>query len=157
MKILVVYYSRTGHTRKVAEKLAGLLGAETEELIEPGKERGGVLGFMKAGRDAMLKRTVELAPAKKDPASFELVVLGSPVWAFMMCPAIRAYAEAHAGTIRRAAFFCTHGGGGASKSFTETESILGKPLAATLSLLDKAVDRGEVDAELAAFAKRLTA
>jgi flavodoxin len=157
MKTLVVFYSRTGHTRKVAEKLAGLLGAETEELIERGKERGGVLGFMKAGRDAMLKRTVELAPAKKDPASFDLVVLGSPVWAFTMCPAVRAYAAAHAGAIRKAAFFCTHGGGGPSKSFTEAESILGKPLAATLALVDKAVDRGEIDAELAAFAKQLTA
>ncbi|MFZ4397620.1 MAG: flavodoxin family protein, partial [Kiritimatiellia bacterium] len=149
MKTLVVFYSRTGHTRKVAEKLAGLLGAETEELIESGKDRAGVLGFMKAGRDAMLKRAVELASVTKDPASFDLVVLGSPVWAFTMCPAIRAYAAGHAGAIRKAAFFCTHGGGGASKSFTEAEAILGKPLAATLALVDKAVDRGEVDADLA--------
>lgn len=157
MKTLVVFYSRTGRTRKVAEKLARLMGAETEELLEPGKDRAGALGFMLAGRDAMLKRPVDLAPVEKDPAAFDLVVLGSPVWAFTMCPAIRAYAAAQAGAIRKVAFYCTHGGGGPSRSFSQAEEVLGKPLAATLSLLDKAIDRNEVDAELAAFAKRLTA
>ncbi len=156
MKILVVYYSRTGHTKTVAEKLAGLLGAETEELFEQGKNRAGVLGFMKAGRDALMKRPVELAPRKKDPADFDLVVLGSPVWAFTMCPAIRAYAAVHAATLRKVAFFCTHGGGGSGKSDREVEAILGQPLAASLALLDKAVDRGGIAADLSVFVKRLT-
>ena len=155
MKTLVVFYSKTGRTRKAAEALAGLLGAELEELRERGVNRSGVIGYLKAGRDALRKNAVELEPAAHDPAAYDRVVLGSPVWAFTLCPAVRAYAAAQAGAIRKAAFFCTHGGGGAAKTFTEAAALLGRPLEATLELRDKAVDRGEAGAELAAFAKRL--
>ena len=120
MKTLVVYYSRSGRTRVASEKLAGLLGASVEELREKGVDRSGAMGYMKAGRDAMQKRAVELEPLKEDPAAFDLVVLAGPVWAFTVCPAIRAYLAAHAGAIARAAFVCTQGGSGAPRACSAT-------------------------------------
>jgi menaquinone-dependent protoporphyrinogen IX oxidase len=157
VRALVVFFSRTGRTRKAARALAGLLGAETEELVERGVERGGVMGYLRSGRDAMKKRPVELEPLQHAAAGYDLVVLGSPVWAFTLCPAIRSFLESHGGEIRKAAFLSTHGGGGPSKSYAEAEALLGKPLAATLALKDRIIDAGEAEADLAAFAKRLAA
>jgi hypothetical protein len=90
-----------------------------------------------------------------DPASYDLVVLGSPVWAFTLCPAVRAYLAEQGKSIRKAAFLATHGGGGPSKSYAEAEALLGKPLVAALALRDKGIDAGEAEAELGAFAKTL--
>ena len=86
-----------------------------------------------------------------------MVIIGSPIWAFTICPAVRTYLSNHASSIKRMASFCTHGGGGPSKSYTEAEKLLGKPLAATLALRDKAVKRGECDAAITAFVGTITA
>ncbi|MBE3088681.1 MAG: flavodoxin family protein, partial [Actinobacteria bacterium] len=43
--ILVVYYSRTGTTRKVAEYITKQLGADMEEIIDM-KKRSGIWGFL---------------------------------------------------------------------------------------------------------------
>jgi len=49
MKALVVFYSRTGTTKQVAEALAQSLNCDSEELIDT-KKRSGPLGFLSAGR-----------------------------------------------------------------------------------------------------------
>lgn len=156
MKTLVAFYSRTGHTRSVAQRLASLLNADLEELKEQ-TDRTGMFGFLKGGRDALKKRPADLDPTQKNPADYDQVIIGSPVWAFTICPAVRAYLSAHAASIKRAAFFCTHGGGGPSKSYTEAEKLLGKPLSATLALQDKAVKRGECDPAITTFVGTITA
>jgi flavodoxin len=47
MKTLVVYYSRTGKTRFVAERVASELKADIEEVVDL-KNRSGRFGFLKA-------------------------------------------------------------------------------------------------------------
>ena len=47
MKVLVVYYSRTGNTRFVAETIAQSLEADIEE-IKDRKNRMGIFGFLRA-------------------------------------------------------------------------------------------------------------
>lgn len=50
MSRLVVFYSRTGNTKKVAEALARELKCDTDEILET-KSRKGILGYIFAGRD----------------------------------------------------------------------------------------------------------
>ena len=54
MKCLVVYYTRTGKTKVVAEKVSAELGADIEEIVDL-KKREGKLGWIAGGRDAMQK------------------------------------------------------------------------------------------------------
>ena len=65
---LVVYYSRTGNTRKLAKIIAEKLKADIEE-IEDSTSRSGPLGWLRAGRDAGLKSLTKLKPLKKDPSN----------------------------------------------------------------------------------------
>jgi flavodoxin len=44
MKSLVVYYSRSGNTRFVAEQISEEIGADIEEIIDI-KKRKGLLGL----------------------------------------------------------------------------------------------------------------
>lgn len=156
MKILIVYYSRTGVTRSASEQIARLLNADREELQER-TDRHGLWGFIKGGRDALLRRASDLHPVEHDPARYDLVIAGTPVWAGTLCPAVRTYLERWASAIRHAAIFCTHGGGGPSRSFMDAERLVGKPPVATLSLRDRAVKRGASGQDIAAFVGTLAA
>jgi hypothetical protein len=56
-------------------------------------------------------REPELLPMEKDPAAYDLIFLGTPVWAFSYTPAVRAFL-AHANLRgKKVALFCCHGGG----------------------------------------------
>ncbi len=89
MRILVVYYSRTGATKFVAQAIASELSADIEEIVDQ-KKREGKIGWMKAGRDAMQEKQTEIATVKT-LAYYDLIILGTPVWAWRPTPAIRTY------------------------------------------------------------------
>jgi flavodoxin len=154
VKTLVIFYSRTGRTRKVAEQLSALLGADKEELLES-ESRKGVKGFLMGGRDAWKGNLSKLGSQQNDPATYDLTVLAGPVWAFTMCPAIRTYLQANCEKIKRAAFICTQGGSGAVRAFAEMEKALGKAPANTLTLIDKDIDRDLIAPQVNAFAQSL--
>ncbi len=90
MKTLVVYYSRTGNTKFIAETVAAELGADIEAVVDL-KNRLGRLNYLPAGRDALSGKATEIAQTKKAPTDYELIVIGQPVWAGNPTPAIRTY------------------------------------------------------------------
>jgi flavodoxin len=155
MKTLVICYSRTGNTRKVAAAIAAALGAETEELREP-KDRSGALGYLGAGRDAALKRSTPIEALAKDPAGYDLVAVGTPVWAFTMASPVRTFLQENAGKLRSVAFFCTEGGNGHERTFRHMEELAGKKPLAALVLLEKEL-KADFSAKVKAFAASLSA
>jgi len=143
MKILVAYYSRTGVTKKAAELLAEQLSAATEEIKDTVK-RAGVTGYVLAGRDAMQRRLTKLEPIKNDPAEFDLVIIGTPIWSWNMSTPVRTYLTEQKDKFKQVAFFCTMGGSGDLKAFKEMGEIVDKRPAAVLSLRTKEVVTGEL-------------
>jgi len=107
MKSLVVYYSRTGNTRFVAELVAKHLGADIEEVIDH-KNRKGILGWLSAGKDARLRKETQISPSEHDPCNYELIVVGSPVWGGSLTPAIRTYLRKHDLSGKKVAIFNTN-------------------------------------------------
>jgi flavodoxin len=141
MKTLIVYYSRSGTTRKVAEELKTLLSAEMEEITEP-RGRGGPLGWLRSGKEASEGATPPINTPAKTPTGYDLVILGTPVWAAKMSTPMRTYLTQMKGKLPRVAFFCTFGNGPAGGVFADMEVFAGKP-AATMTLTAKEVAAGE--------------
>ena len=106
MKALVIYYTRTGNTKFVAETVAAKLGAEIEEVIDL-KNRQGKLAFLPAGRDAMRGKETEIAQTKRTPTDYDLIVIGQPVWAGSPTPAIRTYLNKNDLSGKKVALFFT--------------------------------------------------
>ena len=90
MKSLVVYYTRTGNTKIVAETIAAELGSDLEEIVDL-KKRAGKLGWILAGKDSTQEKGTKIAPTKLAPADYDLIVIGTPIWAWKPTPAIRTY------------------------------------------------------------------
>ncbi len=159
MKILIAFYSRSGITRRTAKDLKCLLeekGAEVElEDITDRKDRSGKLGYAAAGKDAFLAKETEIDDAVHDPRGFDLIILGTPVWAGTVACALRTYLKRYGEHTDRVAFFCTHGGGGPSKTFRVMKELSGCEPGAVTSLYDKDVKAGKHLEELKAFSEQL--
>lgn len=136
MKTLVVFYSRTGTTKKIGENIAEILRCDSEEIFDT-KNRIGVVGYMQAGKDAMFKKLTKLKTIQKNPHLYDLVIIGTPVWGFTVSTPIRTYITEN--KFKNVAFFCTQGGSGEEKAFSEMERLSGKNPKALLVLRTKDV------------------
>ncbi len=156
MKTLVVYYTRTGTTAKAAQMIAAALGADKEEIKETGG-RGGPLGWLRSGMEANQRKESQVKPLHADPAAYDLVVVGTPVWAGTVSSPVRGFIKQYRGKLPGVAFFCTMGGDDPAKTFPEMEEACGVKPASTLALQKLTVDGGEAQATVAEFADALKA
>jgi len=147
MKILVAFYSRTGNTRKVAEDISEIFSknisdhVDLEDLKET-KDRSGISGYALAGRDAALKKPAILKPLVFHASDYDLVLIGGPVWAWTICPAIRTYCGKEGVNASRLGFFCSMGGSGDNRAFSEMTRVCGREADAVLGLKDGDIRAG---------------
>ncbi len=153
-KILVVYYSRSGTTQGIAKVLSAKLNCSIEEIVEP-KGRAGFLGYWRSIIEARRKQPANILPAKNDPSLFDLVIIGSPVWAWSVSSPVRAYLAMNKARLPDVAFFCTFGGGGSETAFAQMQDIVGRPPRTTCAITARQVASGEAGAQVSAFAEAL--
>ena len=92
MKTLVLYYSYTGHTKKIAEELAALDSADTVEIKEA--KRPSVLKAYTAGCiAAMRSKSWPIQPLDVDYTKYERLIMLAPIWANNPPPAFYAAME----------------------------------------------------------------
>ena len=154
MKTLVVYYSRTGTTRIVADSIAKELEADIEEIKDT-KSRKGPLGFVISCKDGGMKKSAKIKPPEKDPADYDLVLVGTPVWANSMSCAVRTWLKDKKDALDKVAFFSTTRISGIETCFRDMEKEGGKAPIATLGLIAKQVWKKQCEDKLEAFLKQL--
>jgi flavodoxin len=154
MNTLVIYFSRDGHTKKVAESIAEKMGANIEEITEPEK-RGGLMGFLRSGRESSQGATPKINPTKNSPADYDLVIVGTPVWAGNVSSPVRTYLKEHGSGIKKIAFFCTAGGEDVVKTFDSMRSLSGREPVALASFVSKSIDSNGYLNTLNDFVKKL--
>lgn len=152
--LLIAYYSRTGHTRRIANEIARRCDADLEDL-QLSLDRAGWRGYVKSVVDVLTRDTPSLGPLEHSVADYPLVVIGSPVWALHIASPLRSYLQNARGSIRNVACFCTMGGRGAARAFGELNALVGRPLVATLALTDAEIEAHQHVAKLGAFVDRL--
>lgn len=139
MKTLIVFYSRSDCTRRVAGQLADSLNCEIEEILDTQK-RSGIIGFLRSGYQANRRKLTVLQDTRNDPAQFDLVVIGTPVWSSNVSTPIRTYLHQNKGKFNKVAFFCTESSSGDEKTFKEMEKLCGKSPISTMVLKVKKID-----------------
>lgn len=155
-KILVVYYSRTGHTRRVAEELAATLRADIEEIVDP-ENRMGLLGYLRSGRQAFFGQETDIREPLKDPAAYDLVVVGTPVWNWSLSAPVRAYLTRRQQRFARppVAFFLTEGGSGEQRVFGQMEELAGKAPLDVMAVRQAEIENGRYHEKIRSFAESL--
>ncbi|MDD5137121.1 MAG: flavodoxin [Candidatus Omnitrophica bacterium] len=128
MKILVTYYSFSGNTDKIAKMFGKILESKGEvhlQRLKPVNEIKGFIGQCAAARKkekAILEQGVRF-----DASSYDLVLIGSPVWAFAPTPAMNTFLENLSGLKgKRVIVLLTSGSGlGVKACFNNIEKALG--------------------------------
>lgn len=139
MKTLIVYYSRTNVTKVIANKLQKELNCDIEEITDDGKY-DGKLGFLKGGMNATMGRASDINPISKNPADYDLVIVGTPVWSSNMAPPIFTYLIQNRDKINKMASFCTCMGGGYDKALENMAEVSGKEQISTMFLTSKDIE-----------------
>ena len=145
-KILVAYFSASGVTKKVAEKLAVVANADIHE-IKPKvpytkadlnwmdkKSRSSVEMNDKAFRPEIVKEDLNLS-------SYDTILLGFPIWWYVAPTIINTFLENYDLSGKRIVLFATSGGSGFGNTIKEL-----KPSAADAEIVEgKILNRASDD------------
>jgi len=154
MKALVVYYSRSGNTRKVATAISNGLKCEIEEIKDT-KKRTGLWGWLMTGRDGAKKLLTKIKDIEKDLGSYDIVIIGGPIWSWNLSSPVRTFLSQYAEQIKSAAFFCTEGGSGDKRAFRSMEELLGKSPIAKLIVKETEIKRDTYHEKVGSFVDQI--
>ena len=112
MKVLVVYYSLEGNTKFIAQKIAEAVGADLLGL-KPKKETvkpHSLSKYFWGGKQVMMKEKPELVSFDHNPEEYDLLFIGTPVWAWNFTPPVNTFLSTVELKDKKIALFCCHGG-----------------------------------------------
>lgn len=115
MRALILYYSRTGYNAKLCQELKASLSCDIEQIIDK-TDRSGIWNYIKAGYQSWSKKTTEIEPIKGNFDYYDLIILGTPLWASAnLPPATRTFLRQYRDKIKRLAFISVSGLGQRNK------------------------------------------
>ena len=124
--VLVAYFSASGVTKRVAEKIAGENGYDIFEIVPEEIYTPADLDYM----DKNSRSTIEMndksfrPPIKQtcDVSSYDTVAIGFPVWWYTAPTIINTFIESVDLVGKRIKVFCTSGGSGVDKCVSDLQN-----------------------------------
>jgi flavodoxin len=151
---LIIYFSRTGRTRKVAKAIQKVTGFDLEEIKEKAG-RVGTLGYLKSGMESTRRMLPQIIPPTHDPSLYDIVIIGTPICASNMSSPIRAFITEYKNKINKIALFCTGDGVDPEKVFIPISELLGKEPMATFGLIGPEREDESASKKIQEFAAKL--
>lgn len=122
--ILIVYYSWSGNTRKIAELIQKKTGGQLFEInpiqAYPRDYRACV---EQAKREINSGFMPELKEIPDNLDQYDTVFVGTPIWWYTMAPPISTFLSNIDLSGKRVIPFCTHGGGGKGHYITDVANL----------------------------------
>ena len=126
-KILVAYFSCTGTTKAVAEKIAELIGGNLYEIVPSDPYTAADLNYnnnnCRANREMNdPSARPAIAGDNIDLSAYDTVIIGYPIWWGTMPRIINTFLDTYDLSGKTVMPFCTSGGSGVSKSVSDIRS-----------------------------------
>ena len=128
MKTLVAYFSASGTTKKVSEKLAKAIGADISEIKpEVPYTKADLNWLSKKSRSSVEMSDTSCRPAIAESidnmADYDTVFVGFPVWWYREPSIIDTFMESYDFTGKTVVPFCTSGGSGLGESGANMQAL----------------------------------
>ena len=127
MKTLITYYSFSGNTDKVVSIFADLLRKKGEVVLQRLRPADEIKKFALQCKAALMGKRASLeGDVQFDIGQYDLLLIGSPVWAFAPTPSINTYLDKLSGLNgKRAIILLTSGSGtGVNRCFKNIRKVL---------------------------------
>jgi len=112
MKRLVVFYSLEGNTKFIAENIARAVDADLLELkVKKSLDKNSFMKFLWGGKQVFMREKPALFPLEKNPNDYDLIFIGTPVWAFTYSAPLNTFFHEAGVKNKKIALFICHGGG----------------------------------------------
>jgi len=112
MKTVVVYYSLDGNCAFAAKHIANILKADIVQVqLTDEKKRGGISKMFWGVMQVMSGKLPDIKPVSFNIEAYDLIILGTPVWASSPAPAIRTFLSQTKISGKKIALFMCHAGG----------------------------------------------
>ena len=127
-KILVAYYSYSGNTKSVAEKIQSLTGGDLFEIKtskEYPRNYNDIVNQVKTEKQDNFKPVLI---NNGNVSDYDVIYLGTPVWWYTISSPIRTFLSENDFSGKIIKPFCTHGGGGESETYTDMQKLAPKAI-----------------------------
>jgi len=126
LKLLTVYFTRSGNTERVVKKIHESVGGDVE-LITESINRKGIIGWLKTGSSNTKREVGQIGETQYDPVDYDLVILASPIWAGSISSPMRGYITKNREKLIRTAVFLSNASGVVENAFVEIRELLINP------------------------------
>jgi flavodoxin len=86
----IIFYTRTGKTRAVAEAIKEVYAYDLQEIIDL-RDRSGLLGYISGVIDILLRPITKISPKEINLDHYNLIYIGAPIWGNRFPPAITTF------------------------------------------------------------------
>ncbi len=152
-KTLLIYYSLTGTTKKVAEEMARQAGWDVG-VIKDKKPRNGRLGYMRSGMEMIFPFHPAIEYQGNDPSAYDLVVLGSPIWMGKLSSPLHSFIKREGVKLKNVALFCTMGGDEVAGALAQFTLLVGHAPQCFLAVNERAVASGAFQEKIKPFVEQ---
>ena len=118
-KILIAFYSHSGNTKTVAEKIQEITDGDLYEIKtnhEYPKNYTDIVNQAKKEKEQEFKPELT---EHIDISNYDTIFIGSPVWWYTFASPVRTFLSENDFSGKTIIPFCTHGGGGASMTYSD--------------------------------------
>lgn len=143
MKTAIVYYSMSGNTKYVADKIAdGIKNSGEVDIIRIESKKAypdkGAKKFFWGGKSAVMGETPALQPYEFNLEKYDRIIFGTPVWASTFVPPLKTFINENPDIKdKEIAVFTCFSGGGADKAIDKMKKYIGiEKFEAELILID---------------------
>lgn len=122
-KVLIAYYSYSGNTKRVAEKIQQLTNGDIFEIVTKKAYPNNYNDVVNLAKDEKQK---DIKPELTDNGNvkdYDIIFLGTPVWWYTMASPVKTFLSKNDFTGKTIVPFCTHGGGGASSTYIDMQKL----------------------------------
>lgn len=120
--VLIVFFSHSGSTRKIAEEIEKSVGGDLLDLkVVKDYPREYKELVKQAKEEIKIDFTPELIPCFIDFSDYDIVFIGSPNWLNTVAPPVKSFLRNNNFTGKIIIPFCSHGGGGEGSVFSTIE------------------------------------